>query len=107
VAYDIHIARTQKIAERTRSVISLTSEQHSAIFSRGGVAKELFPLMWKMSNYYKDASFSQDSLPGLIVELEKAKASARKTEASSAIDQLVGAAKRAFEEKSTLFCFCD
>ncbi len=105
---DIHIGKSKDTAAKTRPRFQLSENVHRKVVARIGNQKATFPKLWKLEDYYADASFTTEELPKLIEEIDKTiRDFSGDTAVTGALQTLRGTCEAAFQSGENVYCFAD
>ncbi len=105
---DIHIGQSKDSAAKSLPRFQLCENVHRKVVARIGNQIPTFPKLWKLEDYYADASFITEELPKLIEEIDKTiRDFSGDTAVTGALQRFRGTCEAAFQSGENVYRFAD
>ena len=107
MAYDIHIAKSKKVAQQNNPVLSIEIEEHELVFLVLAKNGNKYPMFQSMEDYYRDTTYYNTAIDNLSSELESLIQNESNKNTKELAEKLLKIAFNAKEQSSDIYCFCD
>jgi len=108
MALDFHVAKNKNEAPYKNASHSIEWEMHKSIFSHHELKIEVYPLLGKIKDYYKDTKYSTTELQHLAKEIEKIKPIYfSNSQVIEWLNSLLLICQEAQEKKLEVWVYCD
>lgn len=107
MAYDIHIAKTRKLAERSGPIMSIGTVEHETVFSAISKISKNYPMINSMGDFYRDTTYYNTALDNLLLEANRLVSEDTNKSVNIFAKNFLELVVSAKDQTLDIYCFCD